>query len=182
MLSNSIRRLLGLLAIVAVLALANPAPVALAASARPATPVRLRISSIALDQQILSVGLDKQRWPIVPKHAVGWYTLSARPGGSDNVVMWGHVLRWKASPRIPAAFEHLAEIKLKAVIHVSMSDGTVQRYRVMRIVVARPSEVAYILPTGKAQLTLVSCYGDTVMTKGGLTKEFRLITIATPIS
>jgi LPXTG-site transpeptidase (sortase) family protein len=176
------RRLFGITVILALLVLANASITQAATSPAPAaSPVRLRISAIKLDQPIISVGLDKQRRPIVPKYNVGWYTHSARPGEGDNVVMWGHVLRWKASPRIPAAFERLNEIKLGAEISVSMSDGKVRRYKVTRTVLARPHEVRYILPTGTAQLTLVSCFGNNVISKGELTKEFRLITIATPI-
>jgi LPXTG-site transpeptidase (sortase) family protein len=176
------RRLFGLIVILSLVATMSATRTRAATGLKAAaSPVRLRIPAIKVDQPIITVGLDKQRRPIVPMHNVGWYTYSARPGTVDNVVMWGHVLRWKVSPRIPAPFERLSELKLGAEISVSMSDGKIYRYKVTRTVLARSSEIGYILPTGKAQLTLVSCYGDNVIKKGELTKEFRLITIATPI-
>jgi sortase (surface protein transpeptidase) len=176
------RRLCGLILLLGLMAATSASTTHASGDAGPAAiPVRLRIAAIALDQPIISVGLDKQRRPIVPMHNVGWYNLSARPGLRDNVVMWGHVLRWKATPRIPAAFERLAEIKPGAEISVSMSDGTLYRYQVQRIVLAKSHEVRYILPTGSAQLTLVSCFGQNVIVRGELTKEFRQITIATPL-
>lgn len=144
----------------------------------PATPVRLEIGSIRLNEVLVSVGLDRQRQPIVPKHQVGWYQDSARPGQGENVVLWAHVLRWKDSPRIPAPFANLKELKIGAKISVVMSNGRVYRYQVTRKVWARPDMVEYILPVGSERLTLVSCDGVNLIVNGELTKEFRLITIA----
>ena len=150
-------------------------------TAPAATPVRLSIPAIKLNQALAHVGLDKDRRPIVPKHEAGWYIHSARPAQGENVVIWGHVLRWKATPRIPAAFERISELKIGALITVELSNGQARRYSVTRKVWARPSEVKYILPVGAERLTLVSCIGDNVIVKGALTKEYRLITIATPV-
>jgi len=182
------RRFFAFLAILSILLfglLARPAaaePPRTAEDAVPAAaPVRLIIPAIKLNQALAHVGLDKGRRPIVPKHDVGWYIHSARPAQGENVVMWGHVLRWKATPRIPAPFERLSELKIGAPISVELSNGRVRRYSVTRKVWARPSEVKYILPVGSERLTLVSCIGDNVIVKGSLTKEYRLITIATPV-
>ncbi len=151
-------------------------------AASSAAPKRLLINGIGLNETLMPVGLDRSRRPIVPAHNVGWYIHSARPGQGDNVVMWGHVLRWRATPRIPAPFERLSTLKKGAEIKVVVADGKVYRYRVTKTVWARPSEIQYILPTGKERLTLVSCIGDKVIVSGRLTKKFRLITIAEPIS
>ena len=160
---------------------AAPSPDGKAAlAAANATPVRLKIAAIGLNQPLVSVGLDRNRKPIVPKHNVAWYNRSARPGQGENVVMWGHVLRWKDAPRVPAPFARLQELKVGAEVGVVMSDGRTHRYRVTRKVWARPSEVHYVLPVGSERLTLVSCIGDNVIKNGTLTKEFRLITIAEP--
>ncbi len=182
------RRFFAFLAILSTLLfglLARPAaaaPARTAGDAAPAAaPVRLIIPAIKLNQALAHVGLDKGRRPIVPKHDAGWYIHSARPAQGENVVMWGHVLRWKATPRIPAPFERLSELKIGAPISVELSNGRVRRYSVTRKVWARPSEVKYILPVGSERLTLVSCIGDNVIVKGSLTKEYRLITIATPV-
>ena len=153
---------------------AAPAPAA-------AAPARLRIAAIGLNEPLVSVGLDAQRYPIVPKHNVGWYMHSARPGQGENVVMWGHVLRWKDSPAVPAPFARLKEVKVGAEVAVVRNDGRVHRYQVTRKVWVRPTQVQYILPVGSERLTLVSCIGDNVIRNGELTKEFRLIIIAEPV-
>ncbi len=153
------------------------------AAAAPAatTPARLRIAAIGLNEPLVSVGLDAQRYPIVPKRNVGWYMHSARPGQGENVVMWGHVLRWKDSPAVPAPFARLKEVKVGAEVAVVRNDGRVHRYQVTRKVWVRPTQVQYILPVGSERLTLVTCIGDNVIRNGALTKEFRLIMIAEPV-
>ncbi len=176
------RRLFGVLLLLGLIAITSGTAARAATPHAPAAnPVRLRIPAIKLDEPLVSVGLDKERRPIVPKHNVGWYQWSARPGEGENVVLWGHVLRWKATPRLPAPFERLNELKLGAEISVTMADGKLHHYKVVRTVLARPNEIRYILPTGSARLTLVSCFGQNVISRGELTKEFRLITIATPL-
>lgn len=147
-------------------------------AATPATPVRLEIGAIRLDEVLVTVGLNRLRQPIVPKHQVGWYKDSARPGQGENVVLWAHVLRWKDTPRVPAPFANLKALKIGAEIKVVMSNGREYRYQVTRKVLARPNQVEYILPVGSERLTLVSCDGVNMIVNGELTKEFRLITIA----
>ncbi len=127
------------------------------------------------------MGLDKYLIPIVPRHDVGWFNGSAMPGQGSNVVFWGHVLRWKSSPNIPAPFARLQELQPGARITVFTVDGKRWRYRVTKQVWVRPEQVEYVMPTGTERLTLVSCIGDKVIRHGELTKEFRLITIATPL-
>ncbi len=143
-------------------------------------PVRLQIPAINLDLKPISVGIDRNRVPIVPKHDVGWYNASALPGKGSNVVFWGHVLRWLDSPGIPAPFARMQELKPGSPIEITLADGQRFTYRVTQQVQARPEEVQYILPTGGERVTLVSCIGDNVIYEGVLTKEFRLITIAEP--
>lgn len=143
-------------------------------------PVRLVIPAINLDMRPIPVGLDAQRVPIVPKHDVGWYEYSARPGQGDNIVLWGHVSRWLDSPNIPAPFGRMQELQLGAEIFVYTANGAEHRYVVTEAVQVRPTQVEYIMPTGKEQLTMVSCIGDRVILDGVRTREFRLIVIAEP--
>jgi sortase (surface protein transpeptidase) len=157
------------------------APIAGPQSSHSSRPVRLRIPAINLNEVLWSVGIDKNRQGIVPKHNVGWFNLSARPGDGDNVVLWGHVLRWKDAPRVPAPFAYLHLLKPGARIEVEMSTGRIYQYRVARQVWARPAEVEFALPVGQERLTLISCIGNNVIVQGELTKEFRLITMAEPI-
>ncbi|GAC1359016.1 MAG: hypothetical protein NVS4B8_03280 [Herpetosiphon sp.] len=120
--------------------------------------------------------------PIVPKHDVGWYIYSAVPGQGDNVVLWGHVLRWLDSPNVPAPFARVKELPIGAPLVVTSGDGARHAYRVTRQIQVLPTEVQYILPVGSERITLVSCIGDNVIVSGELTKTHRLLTIAEPVS
>ncbi len=158
----------------------TPAPTTMA-KPKASEPVRLIIPAVGLDLKLISVGLDERRIPIVPKHAAGWFKGSAMPGQGSNVVFWGHVLRWKDSPNIPAPFARMHELQIGAQIRVITADGQEYSYRVAHQVQVRPDQVSYILPTSSERLTLVSCIGDKVIKEGTLTKEFRLITVAEPV-
>jgi LPXTG-site transpeptidase (sortase) family protein len=162
-------------------AAATPAPAA--NPAKPSQPVRLTIKDIGLDGQLVSVGLDKDRIPIVPKHEVGWYNLSARPGEGENIVLWGHVLRFRDSPKIPAPFAHLKDLKPGAAVVLYDKDGNAHQYAVTKQVWVTPEQVEYILPQGKEMVTMVSCIGDKIIEDGEVVDEsHRLITIAEPMS
>lgn len=159
---------------------AAPQPTADASSA-PSQPVRMVIDAIGLDLAPVSVGLDQRNVPIVPKHDAGWYNLSAQPGQGENVVFWGHVLRWKDAPNVPAPFARVKDVAIGATITVYSADGSQYRYRVTEQVWVTPDQVQYILPVGSERLTLVSCIGDQVIVEGNLEMSHRLITIAEPI-
>ena len=60
--------------------------------------------------------LVKRLKGIVQDHDVGWYNLSAQPGQGDNIVLWGHVLRFSQTPKIPAPFARLKEVKPGATV------------------------------------------------------------------
>lgn len=160
---------------------APPTPAPVRGPAQPAQPVRVQIPSISLDYHPVSVGLDPRGVPIVPKHDVAWYNLSAMPGQGENVVFWGHVLRFTATPQIPAPFARVHELKPGDRITLTTARGDQAQYAVTKAVQVTPDQVQYILPTGKEQVTLVSCIGDNVISNGSLTKQFRLITIAEPV-
>lgn len=146
----------------------------------PGDPVRLVIPAIELDRRLLSVGLDRRRVPIVPNHDVGWYNLSARPGQGENVVLWGHVLRFRSRPNIPAPFARLHELQIGDRVTLYTADGTAYRYTVIEQARVTPDQVEYILPRGKEIVTMVSCIGDRVITRAGVEMTHRLITIAAP--
>jgi len=148
---------------------------------QPGEPTRIVIDTVGIDQKIVSVGLDKKRVPIVPDHEVGWYNLSAQPGQGDNVVLWGHVLRFRQTPKIPAPFARLKEVKPGAAVTLYDQAGKAHNYVVKQQVWVLPSEVEYILPKNKEMITLVSCIGDKVINNGEVVDEsHRLITIAEP--
>lgn len=142
---------------------------------------RLDIPDIGLDVQPIAVGLDDQQVPIVPRHDVGWFESSALPGQGSNIVLWGHVLRWKDSPDTAAPFERIHELKPGAEIVLETEDRQPRRYRVTQQVQVRPENTSYLAPTPGERVTLISCIGDNVIDNGTLTKEFRLVTIAMPV-
>lgn len=158
-------------------ALPSPIP-----TARPeaAAPVRLIIDAIDMDRALIPVGLDADRVPVVLDHDVGWYKLGAMPGQGENVVLWGHVLRFRKAPNIPAPFARLKELRPGASVILIDANGHEHRYIVTRQVWAEPDEVHYILPQGREMVTMVSCIGDKVITDGTVEMTHRLITIAEP--
>jgi LPXTG-site transpeptidase (sortase) family protein len=151
------------------------------AQAEPALPVRIEIDAVDISQKVVSVGLDKNRVPIVPDHEVGWYNLSAQPGQGENIVLWGHVLRFRQTPKIPAPFARLKEVKPGAKVVLYDQNGNAHNYVVKQQIWVKPDEVKYILPRGREMVTMVSCIGDKVITNGEVVDEsHRLITIAEP--
>jgi LPXTG-site transpeptidase (sortase) family protein len=156
------------------------APTPATASFIPSQPVRVVIDAIGMDRPLIRVGLDDNRIPIVPMHDVGWYQYSAYPGEGDNIVLWGHVLRFKAAPDIPAPFARLHEVSMGDELTLYTARGTRHAYVVTEQVWATPEQVEYILPQGTEQLTLVSCIGDTVIEENTTRMTHRLITIARP--
>jgi LPXTG-site transpeptidase (sortase) family protein len=139
------------------------------------------IGDITLDGRLVSVGLDKNRIPVVPNHDIGWYNLSARPGEGDNIVLWGHVLRFREAPKIPAPFARVKELKPGAAVKLYDRDGNIHTYVVTKQVWVTPDQVEYILPKGREMVTMVSCIGDKIIQDGEVVDEtHRLITIAEP--
>ena len=151
------------------------------APARASAPTRIIIDDIKLDYRPVSVGLDKNLIPIVPDHDVGWYNLSSGPGEGDNIVLWGHVLRFTNAPKIPAPFARIKELTPGASVVLYDSAGKQHRYVVKQQIWVTPDQVEYILPQGKEMITMVSCIGDKVISNGEVIDEsHRLITIAEP--
>lgn len=147
----------------------------------PNQPVRLVIPAIELDRPLVSVGLDRNRIPIVPKHDAAWYNLSARPGEGENIVFWGHVLRFRAQPNIPAPFARVQELQPGDRITIFTANGQAHVYVVHEQIWVRPEQVEYILPQGREVITMVSCIGDKVLVGNELEMSHRLITIALPV-
>ena len=160
---------------------AQPSPVPPPAPAPAAGPTRIVISDIKLDYRPVSVGLDKNLIPIVPDHDVGWYNLSSGPGEGENIVLWGHVLRFTNAPKIPAPFARVKELAPGASVILYDSAGNKHSYVIKKQIWVRPDQVEYILPQGKEMVTMVSCIGDKVISNGEVVDEsHRLITIAEP--
>jgi sortase (surface protein transpeptidase) len=160
---------------------AQAAPEKVLAPAADEPPVRMAIPAIGLDQRVVVAGVDRNRMPIVLDHDIAWFNQSARPGQGDNIVFWGHVLRFRSTPNIPAPFARLKELKVGANVVLYDRAGGAHRYVVTRQVWATPEQVEYILPQGREQITMVSCIGSQVISGGEVVDMTnRLITIAEP--
>ncbi|MGQ9894710.1 MAG: class F sortase [Roseiflexus sp.] len=144
-------------------------------------PKRIVSRAIGMDAQIVPVGLDTQGMPVVPDHDVGWYNRSALPGQGENVVLWGHVLRFSHAPHIPAPFARLKDLRPGSLLTLYDSNGATFDYVVTRQVWVRPTDVEWMLPQGSERLTLISCIGDKVIVgREVVDMSHRLITIAEP--
>ncbi|HEU4324622.1 MAG TPA: class F sortase [Roseiflexaceae bacterium] len=162
------------------IAQAPPQPVAKQPAAAT-TPARLVIEAINLNQRVVPAGVDRSGAPIVLDHDIAWFNQSGRPGQGENIVFWGHVLRFRSAPNIPAPFANLKNLKVGARITLYDSDGTPFTYAVTRQVWVTPDKVEYILPKGREMITMVSCIGDQVIAGGEVVDmSNRLITIAEP--
>ncbi len=158
-----------------------PVASALPAPAAASAPARLVIDSIGLDARVVGVGMDANGELVVPNHDVGWYEHSARPGQGENVVFWGHVLRFRNAPKTPAPFARLKELSIGAPVTVYDALGVAHAYKVVQQIQVRPNQVEYILPRGREIVTMVSCYGNNVIVRGEVVDMTRrLITIAEP--
>lgn len=153
-----------------------------ASHVEPGQPVRIVIEAIGLDLPLVAVGLDKNRMPIVPRHDVGWYRLSAMPGQGENIVLWGHVLRFRNAPHIPAPFARIKELEPGDTITLYTAEDRVYHYTVENHLRVTPDQVSYILPQGEERVTLVSCIGERVVIRGEVDMTHRLITLARPTS
>jgi sortase (surface protein transpeptidase) len=147
------------------------------------TPARIIIESIGLDRGLVAVGLDSANAPVVPDHDVAWYSRSASPGSGDNVVVWGHALRFRATADVPAPLERVREARVGDRVTLITADGVAHAYVISQQIWATPDQVRYILPTGSERLTIVNCIGDYVVDAAGdvVSMTHRLITLAEPI-
>ncbi|NCC31304.1 MAG: class F sortase, partial [Chloroflexia bacterium] len=159
----------------------TPPPLVASAGASTTRPGRLVIPAIGLDRELFPVGLDRNRVPIVLDHELAWYQSSATPGQGENIVLWGHVLRFRATPHIPAPFARLQELSIGSRLTLYGRDGSSYDYTVTRQVWARPEEVQYMLPQGRELVTMISCIGEKVIVDGSVEMTHRLITIAEPV-
>ena len=149
----------------------------------PRRPAHLTIPSIGLDVPVLPVDLDRDGNPIVLKHDVAWYDRTGKPSEGTNMVFWGHVLRFRDSPNIPAPFARVEELQPGARITVTDTAGKRYNYVVITQIHVRPDQVEYLAPTPMERVTLISCTGRSIIANGEVVNMTeRLITIAEPIS
>ena len=148
----------------------------------PATPPeRISIPKIGLDVRVLPVGVDRRGTFVVLDHDVAWYKQSGMPTQQTNIVMWAHVLRFRATPNIPAPFARVHELEIGDRITVTTAAGKQRTYVVTYQHRVRPDQIEYMAPTPLERITLISCIGARVMVAGRLSLAERLVTIGEPV-
>lgn len=158
---------------------AQPEPTVGAATAATAhastghVPVEIAIPAIGLSASVASMGWEvtqvdgetTTQW-VVPTDAVGWEVNSAEPGAAGRVVLAGR----QATENAPFAPLARGEVEPGQEIWLTDGDGGVYIYTVVEVsapiaLIGATTEeeaaaAAYVAPTDKALLTLVTGWPD----------------------
>jgi sortase A len=148
------------------------------AQAQVATPTHLTIPNAKVDANVIEIGITREGNLDVPGNytEVGWYKYGTRPGEIGSAVLDGHV---DNGGKIPGPFKQLRNVTAGDDIYVSLSDGTVQHYKVKLADVYAtnkfPGEMVFH-ETGDRYLKIITCHGKYVPKLG--TYDQRLIVTA----
>lgn len=124
-------------------------------------PKSLRIPSIGVYANVLSIGLEANGALDSPKTAVdvGWYNGSGSPGTPGAMLIDGHV----QGIRGPAVFTNLRKLQPGATITLERGDGVVYTYEVTKVEQKPVADVdmsSLLEPFDKEQgLNLITCGG-----------------------
>jgi hypothetical protein len=125
------------------------------------TPTHVSIPAIGVESDLETLGVqsDGRIEPPVAWEKAGWYSEGVVPGDVGPAVIAGHV----DSPYGPAVFLDLAALQNGDEIHVTLSDGSTDVYRVDGSLEAAKadfptSEVYKSTPT--PQLRVITCGGE----------------------
>jgi len=114
-------------------------------------PVRLAISSVAIDLPVFSQTLVDGVWT-VPENGVGYLQGSGRLTDlSGNVVLFGH--------HRPGLLAALDQAKAGETIRLTDESGVEFVYQITGVLVVSPQTVAILAPTRTATLTIFTCSG-----------------------
>ena len=127
---------------------------------RVGIPVNIKIPSIALEADIVSLGLTANGSMDVPSDPfdTGWYELGARPGEPGTAVIDGHVNWWYGTS---AVFANLHKLKLGDSIMVQDEWGTTTTFVVREIRsfdASADASAIFNSSDGMAHLNLITCW------------------------
>jgi len=125
----------------------------------PALPVRLQIPRIGVDAAITAVDLRPDGSLEVPAaRDAGWYRRTPVPGAHGSAVLTGHV----DTPRAPAIFARLAELRPGDRIGVAGEDGwtTVFEVRALSRHAKAALPPALWRPDRRRLLRVITCGGS----------------------
>jgi len=123
-------------------------------------PRTVSIPALGVSASIVKLGLMANHQVQVPKTTtvVGWYKLGPTPGQIGSSVLLAHV----DSTTGPGVFFYLKNLKAGNLVNVTLTNGTVTHFRVMRVVeyskTAFPDRLVYG-NHGSRELQLVTCGG-----------------------
>jgi LPXTG-site transpeptidase (sortase) family protein len=130
----------------------------------PPRPAHLEIASANIAVSILIVTTDLDGYIVTPSRYAGYWTESATLDQPDNVIIVGH-----NRTDTFLVFAALAQVQPGDEIVIVDQFGAQYRYIVSETAVVKieggsedeqAQALAYVQPTGSAQLTLVTCYPD----------------------
>ena len=162
---------------------AKPSP-AKPAGMRASAPVRLQIPAIGVDTAVMPLGLRKDGTLEVPPlrgdAPAGWYRHSPTPGEVGASVLVGHV---DSARDGRAVFFRLREVEVGDPVSVRRTDGSVARFRVVRVAVYPkdefPSTEVYA-PLNRPGLRLITCGG--VFDRGEGSYRSNVVVFADPVT
>jgi LPXTG-site transpeptidase (sortase) family protein len=131
------------------------------ARADQAPPVRLVVSSLDIDMDVVPVGVADDGTMAIPPDAydAGWYRFGPEPGSPGNTVLAAHVDSRRSGL---GPFARLRDVDEGARIAVTSAEGTTHEYRVtsIRKIPKKEAPVAtWFTRDGKERLVLVTCGG-----------------------
>lgn len=132
-------------------------PAVLAAS----VPVRLEIPTLAVDSELMELGLQDDGSLEVPPGAfpAGWFSGAPTPGERGPAIIVGHI-DWHTGPGV---FFRLASLAVGDEVRVTRADGSVAVFRTTQVTRypkdAFPTDLVYG-DLDHAGLRLVSCGGE----------------------
>ncbi len=93
-------------------------------------PTRLRIPAISVNSRLMDLGLNQDGTLETPPGAfpAGWFTGAPTPGELGPAIIAGHV-RYLT----PGVFERLGDLRVGDLIVVDRRNGSVARFRVVRV-------------------------------------------------
>lgn len=143
-------------------------PPSILSVSRIAQPLRVSIPRLAIDAQVVQVGLTPEGNMDVPKDAsdVGWYTLGVEPGAQGNAVMAGHLNDANGKPGV---FWDLKRLKSGDLAAVSGEQGEQLLFRVETVTSypydESPLQEIFVGGSGRT-LVLITCGGEWDRAKG----------------
>jgi sortase (surface protein transpeptidase) len=128
---------------------------------RTPVPTRVRVPAIAVDSDLVRLGVDADRVLVPPTDfaTAGWFAEGPAPGATGPAVLAGHV----DSTAGPAVFFRLRELAPGDEVLVDRADGSTVRFEVTSVdrypKDAFPTDQVYG-PTPRAELRLITCGGE----------------------